>query len=193
MDQASATALWSALESGAWSVVDLIDRDRRRFLLARENTGSVDALTRRECKVVEYASLGYSNKLIAYELGIESSTVSTHLSNASAKLGLHTRTAIIQTRAALTRQDPSDTSVAYIERSGKRFAIVAMPTKPPLPASLSPAEREVVTLAFAAQSNAAIARTRGVSTRTVANQIASAMKKLGVGSRADMAAYLTRC
>lgn len=54
--------------------------------------------------------------------------------------------------------------------------------------ALTSAELEVARLAVAGGSNRAIARLRGTSARTVANQIASAFRKLGVGSRSELAA-----
>ena len=60
------------------------------------------------------------------------------------------------------------------------------------PRPLSPAEREVALLAVQGATNAAIARRRGTSDRTVANQLAAVFEKLGVHSRAELAALLSR-
>ncbi|HMR05656.1 MAG TPA: helix-turn-helix transcriptional regulator [Polyangiaceae bacterium] len=56
--------------------------------------------------------------------------------------------------------------------------------------SLSSAEKEVVGLALANHSNAQIAEARGTSMRTVANQLASAFRKLGVSGRGELVALL---
>jgi len=53
---------------------------------------------------------------------------------------------------------------------------------------LSGAEREVMEALLRGDSNAAIAHRRRRSARTVANQVASVFRKLGVGSRAELAA-----
>jgi DNA-binding CsgD family transcriptional regulator len=55
-------------------------------------------------------------------------------------------------------------------------------------ARLTPSEREVVAAVLRGVSNAALARARGVSLRTIANQLASAFSKLGVRSRSELAA-----
>ncbi len=55
---------------------------------------------------------------------------------------------------------------------------------------LTRAEREVAADVIAGLSNVAIARRRRRSPRTVANQLASIYRKLGVGSRAELAARL---
>jgi DNA-binding CsgD family transcriptional regulator len=54
-------------------------------------------------------------------------------------------------------------------------------------ARLSPAEAEVVRLVLAGQTNRSIATLRGTTPRTVANQIASIFRKLGVSSRLELA------
>lgn len=54
-------------------------------------------------------------------------------------------------------------------------------------APLTAAELEVATLLLSGASNEEIARCRGRSVRTIANQIASIYAKLGVGSRAELA------
>jgi len=56
--------------------------------------------------------------------------------------------------------------------------------------SLTKAERAVVELAVQDRSNAEIARLRGASLNTVANQLKSAYRKLGCNSRAEVAALL---
>jgi len=54
---------------------------------------------------------------------------------------------------------------------------------------LGAAEREVLCHLLDGKSNAEIAHLRGTSLRTVANQIASVFRKLGVVSRAEIAAH----
>ena len=58
----------------------------------------------------------------------------------------------------------------------------------PATASLTPAESAVLGELLGGASNAAIARARGVSARTVANQVAALLRKLGVGSRYELIA-----
>lgn len=63
------------------------------------------------------------------------------------------------------------------------LSVAARPNDLP---ELTRAEREVAALVCTGMSNAAIARARRVSVRTIANQIASAMRKLRVDSRAAL-------
>jgi DNA-binding CsgD family transcriptional regulator len=71
------------------------------------------------------------------------------------------------------------------------FALFEWPVPPgqAAEAALSPAERTVVELALAGCSNGEIAIRRGCSRRTVANELASAYAKVGVGSRAELAVW----
>jgi eukaryotic-like serine/threonine-protein kinase len=69
---------------------------------------------------------------------------------------------------------------------GARFAvIIEEPSKGP--DGISNAEREIVRLLRSGLSNAEIARIRGTSVRTVANQVSALMRKLGAGSRLELA------
>lgn len=60
----------------------------------------------------------------------------------------------------------------------------------PRAAGVTAAERVVLGLVVAGLSNAEIAARRGVSPRTVANQITSLFRKLGVHSRLELQAWL---
>ena len=55
---------------------------------------------------------------------------------------------------------------------------------------LTSAERAVTKLVLSGKSNSEIARQRGTSPRTVANQLASLYRKLGVRSRRELSARL---
>lgn len=74
-----------------------------------------------------------------------------------------------------------------LELAGARHLLIRLPP-PALPdRGLTPAERAVVEAALSGHSNAEIARARATSTRTIANQLSSAYKKLGVRSRGALA------
>lgn len=72
-----------------------------------------------------------------------------------------------------------------------RGLVIDIPVEPTeLPACLTDAEREVVTLLLEGRSNHEIATMRGCSYRTIANQLASIYRKLGVTSRTELIARL---
>ncbi len=83
--------------------------------------------------------------------------------------------------------------VAEVDLGGDSYVVLSYPT-PALGAAgrarLSGAERDVLAHLLEGLTNAEIARRRGTATRTVANQVASILRKLRLGSRAELAARL---
>jgi DNA-binding CsgD family transcriptional regulator len=74
------------------------------------------------------------------------------------------------------------------------LAVVTVPLERESPlAKLTPVERQVAILAATGRTNAEIGRRRGTSERTVANQMASILRKVGVGSRYHLTARLASC
>ena len=98
-DPEHALETWNALVSGRWSLVDWFDADGRRLVLAIPNPPALRdprGLTEQECQVVMYAIVGETNKLIAYRLGRSQARVSGLLKSAMHKLGVDTRSALVQ-------------------------------------------------------------------------------------------------
>jgi DNA-binding CsgD family transcriptional regulator len=88
-----------ALVGARWSLLDHVELDGKRYIVARENSPGApgpEALSARERQVVAYAKLGHHNKLIAYELGIADSTVRVLLSRAAQKLGVRSRSELLR-------------------------------------------------------------------------------------------------
>lgn len=69
---------------------------------------------------------------------------------------------------------------------GLRLVVVRVPEPPTSREALRPAERTVAECIVRGLSNAEIARTRGTSARTVANQVAALFERTGVQSRAEL-------
>ena len=179
---ASAVDLWKGLVAGHWSIVDAIDSDGGRYLVALENPSlgvRLRALTEQESRVTALAARGRTNKSIAYSLGLSEGTVSSCLHRARRKLGVERRAELIglarlNQRAFRAELEPIDGHVVLIESGSS------------VPEGLSRAEREVAFLAGMGCTNREIGRRRGTSERTVANQIASILRKTGVGSRFEL-------
>jgi len=93
-----AEALWDLLLSQGWSLLHHTDTDGKRFILAVRDTERRVALSPRERAVIDMASEGFSNKVIASDLGIALSTVATHLANGLAKLRVSSRRELIALR-----------------------------------------------------------------------------------------------
>lgn len=185
-------AAWRVLVDGKWSLIDEIERDGRRILLAHANPVEVRdprRLTRMERLVASYVAMGHSNKLVAYELGVAGSTVGLHLQAAARKLGVRTRVELVDRMLLI-----AGGRTQQVELGGETVnAIVdTTPATPALAASLTPTELAVARLAARGHSSVRISRERGVSTRTVANQLASIYSKLSIGSRSELARLLRR-
>lgn len=107
-------------------------------------------------------------------------------------------------RGGVAESAPRDLLVDRLEIDGEEFAVFSWDTEAvdeavdaavtaavdetasDPRAALTPSERSVLALVVAGASNAAIARSRGSSVRTVANQVASLLDKLGADSRFDL-------
>ncbi|MBE7484974.1 MAG: helix-turn-helix transcriptional regulator [Polyangiaceae bacterium] len=93
-----AVELWRALVSGRWSIVETVERDGKRFLLARRNELGVAharALTQSQAEVLALAAAGHSNGAIAYELGLSAARVSRALREGLARLELRSRAELL--------------------------------------------------------------------------------------------------
>lgn len=93
---------WRALVLGRYSLLDVFDRDGKRFVVARPNVPlgraieRAASLTAGERAVLALLAGGASNKLIAYDLGISTSTVAARLASAASKLGTSTHVELVQ-------------------------------------------------------------------------------------------------
>ncbi len=170
-DGADALALWPALVSGQLSLVERGSGARKRYLFI-ENAPSGQpfrALSPAEVDVVSLAARGHPTKLIAYALGVSPSIVSTRMASAAAKLGASSRMDLVRLAAMLSR-DPR-----------ARFAEIA----------LTDAERDVLELLQHGLSNEEIASMRSRSVRTIANQVASLLRKTNSRSRRELVVRAT--
>lgn len=177
---------WTALACGRWSLVDFFESDGKRLVLALPNAPSASdprALAADERLVIQYAAMGYANKLIAYTLGVPEGTIATRLRSIFRKLGVRSRVAMLDRMFALQRATFSAVDVA-----GERFVVgsTAANVFPPRLRTLTAAEREVVLMAMRGLANLEIATRRRRSPRTIANLLARAYRKLGIASRAEL-------
>jgi DNA-binding NarL/FixJ family response regulator len=70
---------------------------------------------------------------------------------------------------------------------GETFFVFSSPIAAREFEALTPSEKQVLADVARGMSNAAIARARQTSARTVANQVASLLRKTGAGSRTELA------
>lgn len=91
-----ATELWRALLAGRYTLVESVERNGRRLILAVRCRTPRPGLTEREAAVAASAARGAANKAIAAELGLATSTVGVHLTAALRKLRCPNRRALSQ-------------------------------------------------------------------------------------------------
>ncbi|CUS32289.1 hypothetical protein COMA1_10551 [Candidatus Nitrospira nitrosa] len=191
-DPDQALAAWEGLVHGRWSLVDHFDSDGRRFVLAIKNDPRFPdprGLTPRERQVAEFIGQGHSCKEISYMLGISASAVTNCTTRAVRKLGLSSLTELA---AFFSPNGPRATLAEY----GVHENTLLIGTYPFLPAgqvaNLTDAEREVLAALLMGSTNRHIAQRRNCSEHTVANQVQSIFRKVGVHSRSELPVRLQR-
>lgn len=182
-------SLWEPLVQGRWSLVDRIESDGRRYIVACANPeGVLDPrkLTPVEQDVARLSALGMSYKEIAAELGIKEGSVGPALHSATRKLGLEKPLHLpLFFRDAQARVRP-----ICLESGDVRLRVAGGAPAMPVDARLTPAEDQVLSLLLEGHSNAFIASARGASKKTIANQIYALFRKLGVRSRQELVANI---
>jgi DNA-binding CsgD family transcriptional regulator len=84
---------------------------------------------------------------------------------------------------------PRGLELSFVWIDGEELAVLSHPLDEPVPLDgLTAAERLVTADVVDGLSNQQIARRRGTATSTVAKQVASIFRKLGVGSRRELVA-----
>ena len=189
-DPEEALALWTGLVDGRWSLLDRFESDGRRFVVAHRNDPRVPdprGLTPTELRAAELLGSGRTTKEIAYELGVSPSAVTNASARVRKKLGLESTPELVSffapggIRARLAR----------FALSGAELVVGSLPeVEERLAAHLSGAERDVALELLRGRTNESIAQGRGTSESTVANQVASIFRKLGVSSRSELAASI---
>lgn len=191
-DPDTALDLWEALVRGRWSLVDHFDSDGRRFVVAHRNEPSGDdprGLATRERDVAELLGQGYAPKEIAYALGLARATVDAALGRARSKLGLRSHAEL----AAFFAPGGLRARLSELALAGEPLLVGVLPAlDEDRLTGLSEAERDVALALVRGATNREIAKRRGAAERTVANQVQALFRKLGVHSRAELAATLLR-
>ena len=184
-------ALLEGLIAGAWSVAAELDSHDCLYLVVRGNAPEARiarALTPLEREMLERVALGQSNKFVSYELGTSESCVSAYLTRARLKLGVRSRTELVQLMqfGNLASTDPCAES--FCVQAGESVVLRVAREQGATPAILTSSERFIFRAILAGLSNAEIAMQRGRSLRTVANQVVSVFRKLAISSRAELVA-----
>jgi DNA-binding CsgD family transcriptional regulator len=168
----AAVDAWSALVAGRFGFVERSDIQREYLVF--ENA-SRDARLRQwsaaQARAVELSALGMPGKLVAYALGVSDGEVSRLLAEAASKAGFANRSALVSLAALLKSRGP-----------GRERAVAAL--------DLTDSELQIVEQLRSGLSNREIADLRGTSPRTIANQVASILRKTRSPSRRALATLM---
>jgi DNA-binding NarL/FixJ family response regulator len=158
---------WSALVAGEWGLVEREEPGigRHYAVLETPRAHRLRSLTTLETSATELGARGLTGKMVAYALGVGEPTVSKLLGSAALKLGIGSRTRLVKLVARLLAIGPTSVD----------------------PPGLTAAEHDVLALVRLGWTNKAIAEARGRSERTVANQVASLLRKMQMPSRRALA------
>lgn len=156
---------WHSLCRGELSVRLADSRDT--YVLVPGSADSTRALMSIEVAAVRALASGWLAKRVATELEMSPSRLSRVVKSAVAKLGFSSTTEMLGVLGAVVSPQASD----GVE-------------------PLTVAEREVLGLVQAGLSNREIGARRGTSDRTIANQVASLLRKTGLHSRRALVARL---
>jgi DNA-binding NarL/FixJ family response regulator len=193
LEQAEALSHWNELTGGGYVLLDHVDSDQRRYVVAYKlgepaRPRPQTTLNERERHVLERILLGARNKAIASELGVSSAHITGISQRALAKIGARSTadlTRVLRARSSLVMGELAvggETLIALGYRDETALAL----------SSLTLAERQVAHAVLDGRSQREIALERGVSERTVASQVASIYRKIGVSGRRELTAKLAR-
>jgi DNA-binding CsgD family transcriptional regulator len=156
-------------------------------------------LRHRDIEILEQALLCGVRKLVAVEAGLSCSSIAVILQSCFQFMGLSclpSRIPGLLVAAAHARHHQASNHQSILRgRAERQFSQQTITVPRPdvaLKAWLAPAEHAVINLLVEGHCYAEIALARETSIRTVANQVASGFRRLGVSGRAELLCMLAR-
>lgn len=187
--------LWLGLTRGVIEVVDHFNAEDCSHVVVRARRAPTPraGLTPRNIEILRRLVRGEAQKTVALELGLAPSTVASHAASCLTAMGFRCRTQSVPLLLAISLRateqrvsGPTLRGTSLRNAWGVCTVLSASAITCGLGNELSQAERAVVSSVLDGCSNDEIARVRGTSERTVANQLGSAFQKLGVGCRSGL-------
>jgi len=196
-------AIWDELIGGTCKVASWShDESTWSMVLSRGPDFSNNrhpGLRHRDVEILEQALLCGVRKHVAVEAGLSCSSIAVILQSCFQYMGLDclpSRIPGLLVAAAHARHHQSLTHPLNLKgRKEQQFSTQSITVPRPdtaLEAWLAPAEHAVLSLLIEGQCYAEIAQTRQTSIRTVANQVASGFRRLGVSGRAELLCLVAR-
>jgi DNA-binding NarL/FixJ family response regulator len=179
--------LWPALVRGRWTLVDQVESDGRRLVVACRNAAVRPRLYRKDHIILHRALEGEANKVIASDLHLSESQVSRRICHILATLRVADLLEAMKLSHILARR------VEVGSRTVRDQLLIAefSPDAEEVLARLPKAEAEVLTAIARGLTHAQIASERGAALQTIANQVTSAFDKLGISGRRELQCMLS--
>jgi len=196
----SLAQLWSLLGTGALSIIDDFLSAERCYLVVRAHSErSLEHHQARGVAVLRGVLTEGCQKIVAFKLGIAPSTVAQLVATGLSAIGLSRRVQqmpYIVAAAANASHEAEGPALrcSLLPSVGSAQECVLSIPRPEalLVGRLSSSVLSVTRCFLEGMSRARIARIRGRSERTVANQLAVAFKQLRAASRLDLLRVLAR-
>jgi len=197
-EQIELSALWSHLASGSLKVDDhFCDKHRCYAVLAQAEAVSGDPPSTRGIAWLERFLLGESQKSVAIDSEFAPSTVACALGRSLRLMGISSCVGRIPLLLAMAVHASHGKGVirtgriSRIQQGGVTRFVVSV-TRPDgvLSTMLSPAELDVARLIVEGRTHAEVAVLRRRSVRTIANQLTTVFRKLGISGRAELLRYV---
>lgn len=184
---ATLDAVWKYHTDGRVRFCAQTQAEGQIALVSREET-SPSALVDTESRVLQRVFCGETQKVLALELGLASSTVSHRYNRALAKLKINRREApttlvlAAQSAAGLTSQ-VSARSATFANRSGRWHVVwIPVPQTDQID-DLTSTEQQVASWVIEGRNRSEISRIRGTSVHTASHQIHSIFATLRLAGR----------
>lgn len=187
-----AAALWGELTTGETRIVAI--RQTEHFVIAKlAHSVTPLKVAPRSWRLLECLLAGEAQKCVAIRMHLATSTVSLHAKTALRALGFDCDPSrapvilymLVQEARGSVRFRNASVTVLYEDGRKERFVCLPRPDRT-LDEFLSPAEVTVARLRLTGAPSSFIGSERHTTSRTVANQLASTYRKLGVSGRAEL-------
>jgi DNA-binding CsgD family transcriptional regulator len=188
--------LWRELMNGKWFARSGFCSETECFLVLEQRQKGARTPARRVVAMLEQVLTGDSQKALAIDASLSRSTVATRCASCLRGIGKeHTLSCVptlivVAAHAARGMSLGSATMRQIVDSKSERWLVSYERPDGVLRAALSDAERQVTRLLVEGRTHTQIATIRKTSPRTIANQLGSAFRKLGVSGRTALISQL---
>ncbi len=184
--------LWRGLVGGQLFLSSSYYRDGRCYTTLQRAERTSPPPSPQAVQVLESVLAGVSQKLLASELGVASPTIAAYCSGTLRGVGhewLSSRAPIVVVMAALATRGVALPGARLEQTLDDGSCVLSVETPGASYAKrLSPGEWAVARATIEGKTHAQIAKARGTSRRTIANQLASVFYKLQAFGRSELRA-----